>query len=229
VVVAVDGQQIGLLVDGVRDTGEIVVKPLGASLGRIPAYAGATVLGDGSVALILDVSGLTISSGVRELPAETTPEPASTASVPAGELRSYLMLRASDDGVMAVPLDQVVRLHEFAAEDIEPYGLHYAIRYGDDILPLALVAELLPERRSEDRVRVPPAVARVQVVVCHSAQGEVGLVVAQIVDIVHSEVKPAPHAPRDGVAEAVLVGDRIAEVLDVDRLVQLAWQQLRSP
>jgi chemotaxis protein histidine kinase CheA len=130
---------------------------------------------------------------------------------------------------MAVPLDQVVRLHEFAAEDIKPYGLHYAIRYGDDILPLAVVAELLPERRSEDRVRLPPAVARVPVVVCHSAQGEVGLVVAQIVDIVHSEVKPAPHAPRDGVAEAVLVGDRIAEVLDIDRLVQLAGQQLRSP
>ncbi|HEY3004770.1 MAG TPA: chemotaxis protein CheA, partial [Kribbellaceae bacterium] len=49
VVVSVDGRRIGLLVDGVRDTGEIVVKPLGASLGRIPAYAGATVLGDGSV------------------------------------------------------------------------------------------------------------------------------------------------------------------------------------
>ena len=229
VVVEVDRQRIGLLVDGVRDTGEIVVKPLGASLGRIPAYAGATVLGDGSVALILDVPGLTISSGMRELQAETTPEPASTASGPAGELRSYLMLRAPDDGAMAVPLDQVVRLHEFAAEDIEPYGLHYAIRYGDDILPLAVVAELLPERRSEDRARVPTTRGRVPVVVCHSAQGEVGLVVAQIVGIIHSEVKPAPHATRDGVAEAVLVGDRIAEVLDVDRLVQLAGQQVRSP
>ena len=229
VVVEVDGQRIGLLADSVRDTGQIVVKPLGASLGWIPAYAGATVLGDGSVALILDLPGLTVSSGVRDLPAGTTHEPAATASASAGRLRSYLMLRAPDDGAMAVPLDRVVRLHEFAAEDIEPYGLHYAVRYGDDILPLAVVAELVPERRSEDRVRLPTTGARVPVVVCHSAQGEVGLVVAQIVDILQTEVKPAYNATRDGVAEAVLVGDRIAEVLDVDRLVQLAGQQVRSP
>jgi len=222
VVVAVDGRRIGLLVDGVRDTCEIVVKPLGASFGRIPAYAGATVLGDGSVALILDVPGLVVGSSVGQLPAGTTHEPASTASGSAGERRSYLMLRAPDDGAMAVPLDRVVRLHEFPAEDIEPHGLHFAIRYGDDILPLAVVAELLPERRSDDRAGVRPAGPRVPVVVCHTAHGEVGLVVGQIVDIAQSDVKPAQYATRDGVAEALLVGGRIAEVLDVDRLVELA-------
>jgi two-component system, chemotaxis family, sensor kinase CheA len=227
VVVSVNGRRIGLLLDGVRDTCEIVVKPLGVSLGRIPAYAGATVLGDGSVALILDVPGLVISSGVGEVEAGTTHEPESIASESAGQ-RSYLMLRAPDDGAMAVPLDRVVRLHEFAAEDIEPHGLHYAVRYGDQILPLATVAELLPERRSDDRVRVSLTGPQVPVVVCQTAHGEVGFVVGQILDIAQSDIKPSHHATRDGVAESLLIGGRIAEVLDVDRLAELAGQQVRA-
>jgi len=202
------------------------VKPLGASLGRIPAYAGATVLGDGSVALILDVPGLVITSGVGEVEAGPAHEPESAASE--SEQRSYLMLRAPNEGAMAVPLDRVIRLHEFAAEDIEPHGLHYAVRYGDQILPLAFVAEILPERRSEDRVRVSPTGPQVPVVVCHTVHGEVGLVVGQILDIAQSDIKPSHHATRDGVAEALLIGGRIAEVLDVDRLVELAGQQVRA-
>jgi two-component system chemotaxis sensor kinase CheA len=229
VVVSVDGRRIGLLVDGVRDTCDIVVKPLGAEPGRSPSssYAGATMLGDGSVARILDVPGLVARSGSGELNDGTTGVPEFTASESA-EQRSFLMLRSPDDGAMAVPLDRVVRLHEFAAEDIELHGLHYGVRYGDHILPLAVVAELLPERRSQDRVRVSPTGPRVPVVVCQSAEGDVGLVVAQILDIAQSEVKPTHHATRDGVAEAVLVGGRIAEVLDVDRLVELARQQMRA-
>jgi two-component system chemotaxis sensor kinase CheA len=58
VVLQTDGQQFGLVVDDINDTQEIVVKPLGSQVKDVPAFAGATIMGDGRVALILDVLGL---------------------------------------------------------------------------------------------------------------------------------------------------------------------------
>jgi len=226
VVVTVDGQRVGLLVDTVRDTTEIVVKPLGTTLGRLPAYAGATVLGDGSAALILDVAGLATHSGVRELRADDT---AGAFAVETGSEQhagtvSYLMVRAHDGGAMAVPLDRVVRLHELGAGDVEPHGVLDVVRCDGDILPLADLAELLPERRARHRAEQPPRSDEggVPIVVCRIENGRLGLVVGAIDDIVHEPAPPARPATRDGVAATMLVGGRVTELLDVDRLAELA-------
>jgi two-component system chemotaxis sensor kinase CheA len=58
VVVQADDHQFGLVVDEISDTAEIVVKPLGRLLKHVDAFAGATIMGDGRVALILDVGSL---------------------------------------------------------------------------------------------------------------------------------------------------------------------------
>ncbi len=224
VVVTVEGQRVGLLVDAVRDTSEIVVRPLGSILGRLPAYAGATVLGDGSAALILDVPAVVTRSGVRELRLDDTAGPApSAAAEPDAGTGSYVMLRAHDGGALAVPLDRVVRLYELSPDALEPYGVPDAVPYDDDILPLADLTDLLPERRARRRTAQPvPTDQRLPVVVCRTAHGQLGFVVGAIVDIVSDHTPLARPAGRDGVASTILVGDRVTEVLDVDRLAVLA-------
>ena len=64
VVLQAEDRQFGLVVDGINDTQEIVVKPLGKQLKGLTLYAGATIMGDGRVALILDVLGIGQRSGV---------------------------------------------------------------------------------------------------------------------------------------------------------------------
>ncbi len=65
IVLEADGRRYGLVVDEVNDTAEIVVKPLGRHLKDLSVYAGTTVMGDGEVVLILDVSGIAQASNIR--------------------------------------------------------------------------------------------------------------------------------------------------------------------
>ena len=105
----------GLVVDEVNDTQEIVVKPLGRQVRGIPIFAGATIMGNGRVVLILDVPGLAVRanvlSDVRDGRAEESDAPIEAAP----EQREALLLVAGPDGTrMAVPLLQITRLEEFS-------------------------------------------------------------------------------------------------------------------
>ena len=92
VVLQADDRQFGLVVDAIHDTEEIVVKPLQKQLKGIGAFAGATIMGDGKVALILDVLGLAqranVVSGARER--ALTEKPAGAAE-PAGDRQTVLL------------------------------------------------------------------------------------------------------------------------------------------
>ena len=81
VVVQVDGHRFGLIVDAINDTEEIVVKPLWQQLKNLNCYAGATIMGDGGIALILDVAGIGLRSGVI-VPAGQTARAAEPANRP---------------------------------------------------------------------------------------------------------------------------------------------------
>ena len=107
VVLQAEDRRFGLVVDGVLDTQEIVVKPLGSQLQRVHMYAGATILGDGSVALILDVLALAqrahlAGSGREQARAE--PDPADGGRPPTGA--ALLVASTGRDRQVAIPLDR---------------------------------------------------------------------------------------------------------------------------
>jgi two-component system, chemotaxis family, sensor kinase CheA len=222
VVLQADGRQFGLVVDTVQDSVEIVVKPLGSHLKAISTFAGATIMGDGRVGLILDVLGLAQKAHVivdrgergRIDSAVETDATGSTAE-------AMLLFATSDDGRMAVPLRLVDRLEEIDVSAVEHTGDHEVVQYRGEILPILRVTDALPERRRSPRagrVADDSAAGTLQIIVHRSGGRTVGLLVERILDVVEVEVDLSP-ASRPGVMGTVVVDERVTEVLDLPGIV----------
>jgi two-component system chemotaxis sensor kinase CheA len=218
-------------VDDIHDTEEIVVKPLQKQLKGISAFAGATIMGDGKVALILDVLGLAqranVVSGARE---RTLVEKTSSAAETVGDRQTVLLFTVPGGGRMAIPLSQVARLEEFPRSALERVGPQEVVQYREEILPLIHVARALgprKRRRQGKAVRSRKAARRtragtgetVQVVVYAGKGSRVGLVVGEILDIVEETLVTRSHTRRPGVLFSAVVGGRVTEFLDVDAII----------
>jgi len=224
VVLQADDRRFGLLVDGLSDPSEIVVKPLGAQLHGLEVFAGATILGTGRVGLILDVVGLAARAGVvgdvhEPLDAERPGEVLEDA-------RALLVFADAAGGRMAVPLDLVDRLEEFPRAAIERSGLHEAVPYGDRILPLVPLQDLMVDRRRSPRHAGEDMPAEVQVLVHRRGEDLLGLVVGRIIDIVEQPAELQP-AGRPGVTGTMFVQGRITEILDLPGLLEMREERRR--
>lgn len=214
-----DGQPFGLIVDKVCDTQEIVVKPLTRHLKGLNVFAGATIMGDGSVILILDAIGLAQKSGVL---GETRRKMVSSMSLfDSGKkevAETLLLFKSPDDGRMAIPLSHIARLEEFETGKIEMVGDHEFIQYGDHILPLMNVNDLLEERRIRPRHERNPMDKSgiIRAIICTLAGRSFGLVVDHILDIVEIPLKEIGLASRELVLGTVVIQNRITEVLDLE-------------
>ena len=220
VVVQSDGRRLGLVVDEVGATFDAVIKPLPGLLRGIPAYAGTTILGDGAPALILDVPGIATTTGIGA--SEVVHEsPGTAAAVTEGSL---LLATAPDGGRLAIHAGLVRRLETFAPDQVERAGNLEVVQYGGDILPLLRVAEVLPERRTVQRATATPTAGTnvLAVVVCETPVGPVGLVVGSIDDFAAEPAVPRQPPSRVGVEACVVVGERMAELLDLAVLVAQA-------
>jgi two-component system chemotaxis sensor kinase CheA len=130
VVLQADDGHFGLVVDDINDTEEIVVKPLGKQLKGISTFAGATIMGDGQVALILDVLGLAQQANVvSEVRDRSMGEKAAETESRHDDGESLLLLRGPDDGRMAMPLSLVARLEEFARSAVEKAEGRHVVQY----------------------------------------------------------------------------------------------------
>ncbi|HEV8526570.1 MAG TPA: chemotaxis protein CheA [Actinomycetes bacterium] len=216
-VLQVEDRRFGLVVDDILDTQEIVVKPLSSQLESIPVYAGATILGDGSVALILDIPALAQRANVLRAGRELARGAADHTDDDRPETRETLLVASvGQDRRIAIPLALVTRLEEFPAASIEHVGSRALVQYRDEILPLVHLAPVLEGAgmRGEDDV--------LAVVVCVTRGRSVGLVVDAILDIV--EGGPPGRADLVGVGPigTAVVQDRITELLDVEQSVRAA-------
>jgi two-component system chemotaxis sensor kinase CheA len=214
VVVQADGRPFGLVVDGVSDTEEIVVKPMSRQIKQLTSFAGTTIMGDGRVALILDVPGLARGAHVvdesrsREEHAKTTRVVAETVA----DLRTLLVVRGGAQGRLAIPLDRVNRLEEFKRSQIETSLGTDVVQYRDSIMPLVHVAERLG-------LDVPPLTERVPVVV-HAAKGRaIGLVVGQIVDIVEQQLVVHSESARPGILGTAVIQGQVTDLLDLEAML----------
>ncbi len=212
VVLQAEDRLFGLIVDEVHDSGEIVVKPLGRTLHRIPLYAGATVMGDGRAAMILDVVGLgeatVASSGVRAAVDET-------ALAPDTETQSVLIVRLGEDRA-AIPLTAAMRLERFSATDIEKSGDRYVVQYRGSVLPL----ERVQLGRSTSTWNPMQGTAPVVNVVVHAGDDDtIGIVVDELLDILETPfaVRGATSRGRGVIGTTVIQG-HVAHVLDVSSI-----------
>lgn len=211
VVLRADGRQFGLVVDRITDSEEIVVKPLGRHFKQVSMYAGATIMGDGSVALILDVIGLAQKAGVvsevRGRASRVTESAAAVAGT--GDRRSLLLFAAGTHRLMGIPLSCVTRLEEFAPHRIEYSGGQEIVQYGDEIMP---VVSMWAEARTG--LDAPRKTIVLGLDGCHAA-----LVVDRIVDIVDDGYVLKPISSGAYILGSAVVQGRVTEIVDVDAVV----------
>jgi two-component system chemotaxis sensor kinase CheA len=226
VVLQADDRQFGLVVDQINDTEEIVVKPLRKQLKSLKTFAGSSIMGDGKVALILDVLGLAQRASVvnegreRAGAAKTTDAVTGTA----GAKQAFLLFSGPGDSRMAIPLNSLARLEEFPMSQVETSGNEWVTQYRGQILPLVRLAMVLEERRRSLRKPAPAAgdQGALQVLVMNHEGGSFGLVVERILDIVEARADVKSKASRAAVLYTVVIGDRITELLDIPAILRIA-------
>ena len=212
VVVQAEGRRMGLVVDSVSDTAEIVVKPLSTLLRGATVYAGATVMGDGGIALIVDVPGLARRAGVLGGVAAPPPEAARPPADAVPNVR-LLLVRDAADRPYAVPLASVTRLEEFAPERLQHAGGLPAVAYQGEILPLYALGALCGGPSGLRRT------GPVRVVVLRVGGHAVGVEIAHIDDIVEVPLRLDRRNARPGLCGSALLGGKVTDVLDLPALV----------
>ena len=215
VVLQADGRPFGLVVDSINDTEEIVVKPLGKLLKGLPCYAGATIMGDGKVALILDVMGIAQAGRVggegrdQKMAGSEKDQKQST-----GNLQTLLLVQVGENRRIAVPLDLVARLEEFAGDTVELASGQPVVQYRDQILPLVDLPQMFGGMPALDGQPRP-----LQVIVHNGSQGGVGFVVDRILDIVEEDVSVRRKSQTHGLLGSAVIQQKVTDLLDVETLV----------
>jgi len=213
VVVQADDLRFGICVDEVHDTQEIVVKPIGRQLKTLPTYAGATIMGDGRVALILDVPGI---AHAHSLTQNVAPVVSETRTATDENSTALLVLEVGGGRRAALPLREVSRLEEFAVDRIERSGNAEAVQYREGILPLVRLAGaigLTESPREDDQVSV---------VVHESGSSRIGIVIDRVLDVVETAVVCSDVGRRTGVLGSAVIQDRVTDLVDLDAVVALS-------
>jgi len=215
VVLQADERTFGLVVDDVRDTAEIVVKPLSKLLKGLSCYAGATVMGDGRVALILDVMGLAhagkvLGDGRGSAQSRLDPRVEGEA-----DRQKVLLFRCGEGHRLAVPLALVDRLEEFPRERIESAGSRTVVQYRGRILPLIQLGDHV-----ESVGDYPSATGdKVQVIVFSEGATRFGVLVEEIVDIIEEAISIRAHSDSAGLLGAVVIGGQVTDFIDVRHII----------
>ena len=218
VVLQADDQSFGLVVDEITDTEEIVVKPLSKQLKGLKTFAGATIMGDGSVALILDVTGLATHSGViGEARARLAGADDQRSYDSLEQNQTMLLFMVGDGRRIAIPLSMVARLEEFEQSMVENAGEMNVVQYRGRILPLINLHDLL----GAPQPNLDPG-APIQVIVYSKEGSTVGLVVDQIVDIVEDSFRIQRRRGRDGILGSAVIQDKVTDLLDVGAALDAA-------
>ena len=210
-VIQVGERRYGLVVNDVLDTEEIVVKPLATILRDVDVFSGATILGDGSVVLILDPNAMSERAGnmLEEKAAEETEETVTDAG---SQKVAMLLFKAGNGAPKAVELEHITRLEHVESSQIEIMEGRAALQYRGKLMPILTVnsdfSGLLSSRSEETHI---------QPLLVFTGEGyAMGLAVDEIVDVVEDHMTIELSADRPGVRGTAIVAGRACEILDVD-------------
>jgi two-component system chemotaxis sensor kinase CheA len=216
VVVSAGQFRYGLVVDQLHDSVEIVVKPLGRHFKDCQGYAGATIMGDGHVALILDVAGLgrlgdLSLSGVRERGALGSKEAETTKGQ---DKLSLFVFRNTPDEHCAVPLDLVARVELINAEEIEEVGGRRVIKYRGGTLPVFSLDQATTVQHLD-------LAGELIVIVFLMAGHEIGLLAKPPVDAIETEVTIDTFTLKQpGISGSAVIGENTTLIVDIYELIQ---------
>ncbi len=214
VVTQIGGRHIGLLVDGVFHTEEIVVKPMSGKLKKLPVFSGNTILGDGAVVLILDPNGISRMIGSIEGEGEQEVAAGADAASGFGEAVTMLVFRGGDAQLRAIPLSLVTRLEEIDAARIEFSGARPVLQYRGKLTPIVPVDDHLEIRREG----IQP------LIIFSDGDRTMGLAVDSIVDIVEEAFEIELNAQTGGasVGSAVIRG-KVTDIIDIAHFLPMAY------
>ena len=210
VVCKVGNNDFGLIVDKIFDTEEIVVKPVSTLLKEIPVYSGNTILGDGSVIMILDPNGLAKATGDLEGRAKLEPEDKRRHANQGERLESFLLFRAGKGAPKAVPLELVSRLEEIDTQSIEHSGDYPVVQYRGDLMRLVTLGG--DYTITDTPIR--------EVIVFSYDNKTLGLVVEEILDIVEAPLSVKMVSKEEGYLGSMVIQGKTTDVVDVGHLLQ---------
>jgi two-component system, chemotaxis family, sensor kinase CheA len=212
-VLQADGRRFGLVVDRVLNTEEIVVKPLSRQLKGIGTYAGATILGDGRVALILDVRALARRAHVVRESDSAMEHERQLVDALVVEGPEPLLVVAVGDRRLGVPLSMVTRLEEISLDRVEHVGQREVVQYRGQLLPLGRLSTMLGTQAVADTG------SQLKVIVYTQGRRSVGLVVDAVVDIATEAPASRGDVEAFGVSGVVVVQDLVTELLDMEQAI----------
>ncbi len=211
----------GLVVEELHDSEEIVVKPVSTYLSDCGWYAGATILGDGRVAMILDTIGIAKKALIRfdEIADETKKRSESIEpAAPKAERRSLVLFSNASDERFAMELRQLLRLERVEKPQVEWVGSRRFLKHRGRTIPLVRLEDVLPvrgggaEEADEFFVLIPRLTGL-----------EAGIIAARIVDTLETDAQPdKTQFSAPGLAGAAIVEDRLTLFLDAERLLEVA-------
>ncbi len=205
VVCQVADRRFGVVVDSVVQTEEIVVKPTSSILRSLSTYSGVTILGDGSVVMILDPAGIGKDVGVFADRRQDRVEKSKTVSEHVEPFTSLLVFRSGGQNYRAVPLELVTRLEEIDGAKIEISGGQSLVQYRGKLMPL-IPANMNGEIAQDTHHHV-------LVFTCGSRTA--GLVVDQIIDIVEDKLDISAGSQTPGLLGSAIIGGRATDIVDV--------------
>jgi two-component system chemotaxis sensor kinase CheA len=228
-VLEADGCRYGLVVDDLMSPEEIVVKPLSPVLREIGLFSGATVLGNGTLALILDVGATAARAGVKPVEEESAGSDESQTAVQEESGESFLIFEDRAREQTALPLDMVERIESVPLERIEYAGGRPLLQYRGELLSLKDEGDVLPELEA---ARQQGEEAQATVLICSGTgfEGErrtVGIVVRRVLDVSTGKVLEREAASDGTEMELVLVKEKLTLVRrELGARTVTAWQEV---
>ncbi|AFY41170.1 chemotaxis protein CheA [Nostoc sp. PCC 7107] len=218
VVIQSDYYQFGLILDAVEDIQDIVVKPLGKQLKALSLFTGATIMGDGRVALILDAVNLAKQAGIHEKKQLLASIFGANIPTEVEERQLILLFQGTQSALMGIPVAIAFRLEEIQRHAVEKVGNQDVVRSSGRILPIIDLKNIFP-----DDTKPSQETETLQlVIVSPNAELSVGLVVERILDIVEEPLTIQGIPSRPGVLFCAVIQGQITEILDVEAVIKIA-------
>ncbi len=219
-VLKVGVNQFGLIVDELFDTEEIVVKPLSGYLKQCKCFSGATIMGDGRVAMILDPGGILAYSGVslEEIDAEKRRlEEAQNNKAANTTKRTLLLFHNALDEIFAVPLSSILRLEKFNMDRIERIGHKEFLTYYGKGLPLIRLEHYLSVNP------MPHTQEDAYLIIPKDGNGAAGIIASRIIDTVETDVVLDSSLATDrGIEGSAIVNDHLTLFIEPNGLLERA-------
>jgi two-component system chemotaxis sensor kinase CheA len=214
VVAQVGASMLGIIVDRVFDTEEIVVKPVAPILRDITMFSGNTILGDGSVIMILDPNGIARATGIGatgESKART--DAGTTETLRSNETTAMLLFRAGSNTPMAVPLGLVARLEDIPRDKIETSCGQPVTQYRGKLMPLVAMDGVGHTETTHQPV-----------LVFTDRTHSMGLMVDEIVDVVEDKLEIELSGARPGLLGTAVIAGKSTDLIDTSYWLTQASQ-----